>query len=110
MTKYLLQFSYSSDAWAKMIRNPTDRTAAVRAALEPAGGTLESLYFMFGAADGIVIYDVPDAEAAAAVSIAVGSTGAFRSLETHELIEPERLVPVLGKAGEAAGVYRTPGT
>lgn len=93
-----------------MIKNPGDRVAAARAGLETVGATLESLYFLFGEHDGFVIYDAPDSEVAAAASIAVGSTGAFKSLQTHEIIEPERLVSVLGKAGQIAETYRPPGT
>lgn len=110
MPKYALFFSYTAEAWSRMIQNPGDRAAAARAVVESAGGSLESAYFMFGGHDGMVICDLPDAEAAAATSIAVDSSGAFRSVETRELIDPERLVAVLGKAGEAAGVYRAPGT
>ena len=110
MSKYALLFSYTPETWRGMIKSPEDRAAAVRSLLETSGGTLESLYFMFGGQDGIVIYDVPDTDTAAAISIAVNSSGAFGSIETHELIEPERLVSVLGKAGQALGHYRLPGS
>lgn len=40
----------------------------------------------------------------------MGSTGAFRSVQSHELIEPERLVGILGRAGQALGVYTAPGS
>jgi hypothetical protein len=46
---------------------------------------LESLYYMLGDHDGIVIFDVPDADAAAAVALLVTSSGAFRSVSTHLL-------------------------
>lgn len=110
MAKYALFFSYTPEAWAKMIQNPSDRAATTRALVEPMGGTLESMYFMFGERDGLVIVDLPDADAVAAAAIAVTSTGAFRSVQTHELIEPDRLVEVLGKAGRALGAYQAPGT
>lgn len=110
MTKYVLFFSYTAETWANMIRNPGDRAVAARAAFEPVGATMESMYFMLGARDGMVIFEASDAEVAAAVSIAVSSTGAFRSVQTHELIEPDRLVAVLGKAGTALGAYSAPGT
>lgn len=110
MPKYALFFSYTAEAWGNMIKNPGDRAAVARAVAESAGGTLESIYFMFGDHDGMAICDMPDGEAAAATSIAVTSSGAFRSVETRELIEPERLVAVLGKARVATGVYRAPGS
>ena len=48
------------------------------------GGSFESIYWM-GAYDGLLIADFPDSVGAAALSITVGSTGAFKPLETHEL-------------------------
>jgi hypothetical protein len=40
----------------------------------------------------------------------VSSTGAVRDLETHELIAPDDLPTVLGRAATAQGTYRLPGT
>jgi hypothetical protein len=57
-----------------------------------------------------LVMDAPDAAAAAAVSIAVSSTGAVRDLETHELIAPADLPAVLEKAGTARDSYRPPGS
>lgn len=110
MTKYVLFFSYTAEAWAGMIKNPSDREAAARTAIESLGGRLESMYFMFGERDGMAVIDMPDAESAAASAIAVSSSGAFRSVQTHELIEPARLGSVLAKAGGVIGGYRVPGT
>ena len=46
---------------------------------------------MFGSHDGLVITDAPDSIGAAALSVTVGSTGAFKNLETHELLTQEQL-------------------
>jgi uncharacterized protein with GYD domain len=108
--KFMIQFSYTPQAWAGMMKNPSDRVAAARSAIEPLGGRLESMYFMFGERDGFVIFDAPDADTAAAASIAVNSTGAFRSVQTNQLVEPDRLGEVLAKAGGLVGGYRAPGT
>jgi hypothetical protein len=62
------------------------------------GGKLEAYYLMFGQYDGFVIVDLPDSRAAAAISLAVSSTGTFEHLETHELIEAEDLNPILEQA------------
>ena len=110
MAKFVIFFSYTPGAWSALVANPSDRVAAARAAVEPVGGSLESLYFMFGNRDGLAIFQAPDAEAAAAVAIAVAGSGSFTSVETHELIEPERLAAVLSKAGEVTGIYPSPGT
>ena len=108
--KFMIQFSYTPEAWVGMMKNPSDRVAAARSVIEPLGGRLESMYFTFGERDGFVIFDAPDSEAAAAGAVAVSSSGAFRSVQTTQLIEPDQLGGVLGKAGGLVGGYRTPGT
>ena len=109
MSKYAIFFTYSSDAWARMIKNPGDRTAAVRQLADSVGGSIESIYWMFGAYDGFVIADTPDAVSAAALSVAVGSTGAIKQLETHELFTQDQLGQMLARAGQAVHVYQAPG-
>jgi uncharacterized protein with GYD domain len=110
MSKYVIFFSYTPQAWAGMIQKPGDRLAAIRAAAEPLGVTVESLYFMFGEWDGLLVADAPDADAAAAIAVAVNSTGAFRAMQTHPLIEPDHLAEVLAKSSTGVAGYRPPGT
>jgi uncharacterized protein with GYD domain len=93
-----------------MLKKPGDRAAAVRDLASSVGGSVEALYFMFGDRDGFVILDAPDAVAAAAVSVAVSSTGAFSHLETRQLVAPEDLPSVLEQAVRAKEAYRPPGT
>jgi len=109
MAKYAFFFTYTSDAWARMVHSPGDRTTAVRQLIDSLGGCLESVYWMAGAHDGIVVADFADSVHAAALSVAVGSTGAFKHLETHELFTQEQLAEVLTQARGAAQVYQPPG-
>jgi len=109
MTKYVSFFTYSSEAWARMISTPGDRTAALRQVLDTVGGSLEVIYWMFGADDGIVIFEVPDSVSAAAVSLAAGSSGAFKHLETHELFTQEQLGEALARAKNTTQAYQPPG-
>ena len=100
MARYLLQGGYAPEAWAGLVQHPVDRTAAVRAAFESLGGTLEALYYTFGPDDFIVIGDVPDQVHAAAVGIAVASTGRYRDLRTLPLLTAEEIVRALQAAGQ----------
>jgi uncharacterized protein with GYD domain len=109
MPKYVSFFTYSSEAWGRMIGAPGDRTAALRQVLDSVGGSLDAMYWMFGDHDGMVIFDVPDSVSAAAVSIAAGSSGAFKQLETHELFTQEQLGETLARAKNTTQVYRPPG-
>ncbi len=42
MAKFLLLVSYTSEAWASQIKNPSNRIEAVRPAVEKLGGKIEN--------------------------------------------------------------------
>jgi uncharacterized protein with GYD domain len=109
MAKYAFFFTYTGETWARMIQRPGDRTAAVRQLLDKLGGSLESIYWMTGTHDGLLIADIPDSVGAAALSVSVGSTGAFKTLETHELFNQDQLAQVLSRSKEATASYQPPG-
>ncbi|GAA3077212.1 GYD domain-containing protein [Pseudonocardia yunnanensis] len=109
MAAYALFFSYTPQAWERMIIKPGDRAAAARTMIESAGGTLESLYFMLGDRDGFAVVHVPGNEDIAALSIAICSSGAFSYVETRALVAPQDLAGVLEKAAAARGAYAPPG-
>ena len=54
MAKYAMFFTYTSDAWARMINSPGDRAAVARQMVEAAGGTLECIYWMLSLGAGSV--------------------------------------------------------
>lgn len=109
MRKYLILFSLSGDTVGRFVQNPSDRADVVRKLAEGVGGTLESYYWMFGQYDGLAILAAPDSESAAALSLAVTSTGAFKHFETHELIEAGDLVKISERAKQLQSNYRAPG-
>ena len=110
MAKYVVFFSYPSEAWARLIQSPGDRTAAVRQLAGSVSGSFDSMYWMTGACDGFAIIDIPDSIGAAAVSVAVNSTGSFKNVETQELLTQEQLNQVLSQAKAATQAYQAPGT
>src|SRR2546429_230811 len=89
MAKFAVIGGYTAEAWSKMIDNPGDRVAAVQKVAQAAGGKLEQFFWSFGDDDYLAIIDAPDDISAAAVSIAVGSSGSLRNLRTIRLITPE---------------------
>ena len=99
----------TSEALARLIEHPEDRRGPVGRAVEAAGGRLEAYYWMFGQYDGVSIVEMPDAAAEAAFVLAVTSSGVFRHVETHELIETADLVGILQKAQTLRPSYRPPG-
>jgi uncharacterized protein with GYD domain len=59
---------------------------------------MEAIYWMFGPHDGLCIFNAPSPISAGAVSVAVGSTGSFKHLETHELPTQDQLNDLLARA------------
>jgi len=109
MAKYALLGGYTTETWSRFIQNPGDREAPVRRAVEAAGGKLETIYWSCGDDDYLVILECPDDIAAAAIAVAVGSTGALRNVRTIKLIEANQLQQVLQKAKAVVGAYVPPG-
>lgn len=108
MAKYAVFFRFTGAAVKGLVEKPSDRAAVVSGLCESAGGRMEAYYVMFGDWDGFVIADVPDSNAAAALSLAVTATGAFAQLSTHELLDASQLTDVLSKAASLR--YTAPGS
>lgn len=108
MAKYAVFFRFTGAAVKGLVEKPSDRAAVVSGLCESAGGRMEAYYVMFGDWDGFVIADVPDSNAAAALSLAVTATGAFAQLSTHELLDASQLTDVLSKAESLR--YTAPGS
>ncbi len=109
MSKYMTLFTYSSGSWARLINSPGDRVAAARDLVESLGGSLDCIYWLLGTNDGVVIEDLPDSVTAEAVTTAVSKTGAFKSVETHELLTAQQITDALVLARDASQVYKVPG-
>jgi uncharacterized protein with GYD domain len=92
-----------------MTQSPGDRTATIRQVADSLGGSVECVYWMFGTHDGMVITDFPDSISAAGMSVTAGSSGAFKTLETHELLTQEQLGQVLSRSKGATQAYQPPG-
>ena len=108
VAKYLLLFSLTGEAVKRFVDKPSDRAAVVGQLAQSVGGSLESYYWMFGQYDGAAILALPDSHTAAALNLAVISSGAFTRFETHELIEASDLTAIAERARGIA--YQPPGT
>jgi len=65
------------------------RAVAVKKAAASVGGKLEALYWALGDNDAIAILDLPDAESAAALAIAISASGLARTKTTRLLTADE---------------------
>ena len=93
---------------AAMIETWPIAKTAVRNVLDSVGGRLESMYWMFGAHDGIAIVEAPDSLTMAGISAAVSSTGSISS-ETHELFGAAEVQEILFTARQARDHFARPG-
>jgi len=109
MPKYVSFFSYTGEAWNRMVEKPENRAVAARRLIEEIGGRMEAFYWMFGDWDGLVILDVPDAATAAAFSARVTSSGLLREIKTHQLLDMEDARSALEQAKSAGAAYEPPG-
>ena len=89
MPKYMIKASYTVEgARGVMKGGGSARRAAVEHMAEALGGRVESFYFAFGGDDAYVTVELPDATTAAAVSLAVNSSGGVQAT-TVSLLTPE---------------------
>jgi uncharacterized protein with GYD domain len=108
MTRFITFFSYTAASAKAMIDRPSDRSAAGKALVESLGGTQEAFYWMHGKHDGFLISNVPDGVTAAALSAAVGATGAVAGLETHQIFDQDEQASIVEQAGTALKAYKPP--
>ena len=109
MPKYLILAAYTDEAWRGMIDTPPDRRGAAAKLADALGGSVECAYLAFGEFDLVTIMDLPDEAAAAALSVAVTSTGRVRSVRTHRLLDGSETQEMFAKARVAVGGYEVPG-
>lgn len=106
--KFIALGKYTPAALGGFVQSPDDdRTAAVSAMVEKAGGKVLDLHFLRGEYDVAVITEAPDFEAAAAIKLLVVSSGAMEKLDMVEIIDMNSIAQ---KAHAMAGAYRKPGS
>jgi uncharacterized protein with GYD domain len=107
MPFYLMRFSYTPEAWARLITQPEDRREVARAVVEKLGGTLHGFWYGFGEYDGFVLIEAPNNISAAALSVGIAAGGSLRSAETTVLLTVEEAIEMLEQAQGLP--YRPPG-
>lgn len=104
MPKFLVHGNYVGEGIKALMKDGgSGRREVIEKLVSGAGGTVEQLYFAFGATDLFVIADLPDLETAAAVSLTANATGQVHVTLTV-LLTPEEL----DVAGRQATGYEAP--
>jgi uncharacterized protein with GYD domain len=105
MGRYLFKVSYSVDGLKGVVKQgAANRAEFISKMAANLGGSVESFDFAFGETDVYALCEIPDDETAAAVAMAVGSSGAG-SIQTVKLLTAEQV----DKARGIATGYQPPG-
>ncbi len=106
MPKYLGKIKYTREGLKGLrAEGAVSRLAVTAAAIASVGGTQEAYYFAFGEYDAYGIIDLPDDEAAVALSVTINSAGAV-SLTMTKLLTPEQVDEAFSRSVD----YRPPGS
>ena len=99
MPLYMTQFTYTSEGWKALVKNPQDRTEAFRKLFEKLGGHVVAHYLCFGEYDSLLIAEAPNETAMTSGLLAVISDGHIKDMRTTVLITPEQGIEAMRKAG-----------
>ena len=92
MPKYMFEANYTRDGLQGLAAGGgTARRDAIESMLEGQGGKLEALYFAQGESAVVLIVDLPDDKALAAIVLAVTAAGAVTNTKTRLLLSPEEM-------------------
>jgi uncharacterized protein with GYD domain len=109
MPKYVISASYTHEGVEGVrTKGGSSRRDAVAETAKSMGGELEAFYFAFGDYDALVLVDLPDNEAAAAVALSVDAAGGATT-KTTVLLTPEEVDDAAKRSRDAVD-YRPPGT
>ena len=106
MPGYLIQISYTPETLAGFLKHPTDRTPVISKLAENIGGKLLGSWFSFGEYDAVILIEGPDNISAAACSLAVSASGAFKAFKTTPLLDIKEGMAAMKKAGKLG--YKPP--
>jgi uncharacterized protein with GYD domain len=100
MAKYLYRLNYTKAGLEGSIKEGfANREAFFRKTVAGLGGTTEAAYWAYGDTDIFIVVDLPDAEKATGLSLALATTGAFEVSTTM----------LLTAAAMDAGARKMPG-
>ena len=98
MALSMIQFSYKPETVGKLIKNPEDRSIAVKNLIEKLGGKMLAFFYSYGDYDGVVIADMPDHTSGLAATMASFAGGGTAKIKTTVLITVEEAMSAMKKA------------
>lgn len=105
MPKYMFQASYTLEGVNGLLKvGGSSREKAIGETIESVGGNMEAFYYAFGDDDIYLIAELPDNEAATAISLQIAARGAI-AIKTTVLLEPA----TIDEASKRVVSYTPPG-
>ena len=105
MARYLFRAKYTQAGVTGLLKEGgTSRRDALRQTIEGMGGTLHDLFYAFGDWDLFLVTELPDDEAATAVSLNISAAGAL-DVSVTVIVTPETVDAAVRKSVP----YRAPG-
>jgi uncharacterized protein with GYD domain len=98
MATYMIQASFTADAWANLCKHPEDRGAVAAKHMEAFGGKMLSFYYCFGGYDVVLITEVPDDTSMMAALASIASAGHLRHSKTTKLFTSQEAMGAMGEA------------
>ena len=119
MPLFITYASYSHSGVKGLVNKPSDRSGAVKALIEKAGGKLVALYnttgsndivlVTTGSNDIVLVSELADGSDAVAMGMAVAASGALSKIETVRAWTPSEFKGIAEKAARVASAYAPPG-
>jgi uncharacterized protein with GYD domain len=109
---FCLTGQYTPRALNNILENPaTNRYEAAKKLIEAAGGKLISMYSVPADGPGVlVIFDVPDPNAAPAIEGVVIAAGTLQDVRLRRLYTQDEITQVRQKASKLRAAYTPPGS
>ena len=98
MVASMIQFSYKPETLGNLVKNPEDRSLAVKQLVEKLGGRMIAFYYCYGEHDGIVIVEMPDQVSQLATIMTSFSAGSLTNIKTTVLITVQDAMAAMKKS------------
>ena len=109
MAMYIITGCYTSAAIAGLVKQPSDREAAVRPLVEAVGGEMISFLVTTGETDFSMVVEIDEIEGLMAAMLTAGASGTVSNLKTVQAFTSAQFLEAQKKAGQIASSFKPAG-
>lgn len=109
MAMYIITGCYTATAISGMVKQPSDREAAVRPLVEASGGKMISFLVTTGDTDFSMVVETDDMEGMMAALIAAGASGTVSNMKTVQAFTSAQFLAAQEKAAAIIGSFKPAG-